>query len=83
MSQVTISLRVDKTVHDQMKLHDELNWSAVVRKSIIENLEKLEHFDTERAKKSLHAADKIRTSGVFTHGKSSVEMIREWREKRK
>lgn len=83
MADVTISLRVNETLHDQMKMHDEINWSAILRKSIAEQLEKLERIDTDRAKKAAQTMDKIRKTKTFDKGKTSVETIREWREKRK
>ena len=83
MADVTISLRVDKALHEQMKFHDEINWSAVLRKTITEQIENLEKIDYERAKEAAHSIDKLRMSGIFSKGKSSVEIIRAWRQKRK
>ena len=78
-----ISVRVDKILHHQMKLHEEINWSAVLRKSIAEQLKKNKTIDFERARHAAQSMDKIRRSGIFEKGKSGVEIIREWREKRK
>lgn len=83
MDDVTISLKVEKNVHQQMKLHDEINWSAALRKAIAEQLERLEQIDEERARKAAKQIDEIRKSKVFDKGKTSTEIIREWREKRK
>ena len=52
MEEVTISLRVDKEVHKKMKLHDEINWSALLRKSIIKTIEDFDFIDKERAEKN-------------------------------
>ncbi len=83
MAEITISVRVDKKLHEQMKLHDEVNWSAILRKSIAEQLEEREQIDTVRARKAAQRIDELRRAGAFKGGKSSVEIIREWREKRK
>jgi len=83
MSAVTISVRIDKALHEEMKFNDEVNWSAILRKSIAEQIKKIGSIDIERAKKSAQLIDKIRMSGAFDKGKTSVEVIREWRRKRK
>ncbi|MBI4146339.1 hypothetical protein HY489_03300 [Candidatus Woesearchaeota archaeon] len=83
MAEVTISVRIDEKVHQHMKLHEEINWSAVVRKSIVERLENLEKIDVDRAKKAAKSMDEIRKAGIFDKGRPSVEIIREWREKRR
>lgn len=79
MVDVTISLRVDKKLHDQMKLHDEVNWSASLRRLIVEQLKNLERIDFLRAEHAAKEMDAIRKSKVFDKGRSSTEIIREWR----
>ncbi|MBI2136681.1 hypothetical protein HYU06_06440 [Candidatus Woesearchaeota archaeon] len=37
----------------------------------------------EQAKNAVTAIDEIRNSSVFDKGKSSVEIIREWRDRRR
>ena len=83
MTDAIVSVRVDKNVHNQMKLHDEINWSGVIRKSIKEQFDKTDEIDVERARRAAKAMDEIRRAKVFDLGKSSVEIIREWREKRR
>ncbi len=83
MVDVTVSLRVDKSLHEQMKLHDEINWSAMMRNSIAEQLDKLERIDAERAKHAAKQIDELRKTKAFDKGKTSVEIIREWRGKRR
>ena len=83
MTDTTISLLVDQAVHEQMKLHDEINWSAMLRKSITEQLEKLEKIDEEKARKAMKTISELRKTKQFDKGKTSMEIIREWREKRK
>ena len=78
-----VSLRVDKKLHSQMKLHEEINWSAVLRKAIAHKIEILEAINKERAIGAARGIDKIRKSGVFSGGKKSEEIIRKWRDKRK
>lgn len=83
MDNTTISLRIEKKIHKQIKLHDEINWSAILRRSIYEQLQKLDTIDIERAKESAIRMDKLRRADVFNKGKLSVDIIREWRQKRK
>ena len=83
MSETTISVRVDETVHKQMKLHDDINWSAVIRQSLSQKLEQMESINIDRALRGAKQMDALRKSKSFDHGKQSVELIREWREKRK
>jgi len=83
MTETTISVRIDKKVHNQMRLHDEINWSAVIRKSITKALEEFNKMDLLRAKAASKSIDKMRKLNAFSAGKSSVEVIREWRKKRR
>ena len=85
MENVTISMRLDKKMHEKMKQHNEINWSAILRKALAKELEKMRkyRFDIEKARNALKDMEKIRNSGIFDRGKSSVEIIREWRNKRK
>ena len=76
-----VSLRVDRRIHSQMKLHDEINWSAILRKAILQKIEQLESINESRAREAAKSIDKIRKSGIFDKGKSSAELIREWRDK--
>ena len=83
MEDKVISLRVSKDVKGKMEMHEEINWSAVLRRAILENLENKEKIDLEKRKKASEGIDKIRKSGVFDGGKKSRLIIREWRNKRK
>lgn len=82
MNDVIISVRVDKQTHEQMNLRDEINWSAVIRKSINSTIEGLEQIDTEKAKKAAKIIDALRATKSFSQGKKSTDIIREWRDKR-
>lgn len=87
MEDVTMSFRVKKDIYDQMKMHDEINWSAVVRNAVKEKIKQRDHAGGEvneaRIREILNEAKKIRDSKVFDRGKSSTQIIREWRDKRK
>ena len=83
MSQTTISLRLDNKIHKLMKSHDEINWSAVIRKSISNYVEKFEEIDSGIANEAVIEMDNLRKLKTFSHGKKSGEIIREWRDKRK
>ena len=78
-----VSLRVDKKLHAEMKLHDEINWSALLRKSIIATVNDFDSIDKNRAQKAALSIDKLRKSNAFSTGKESNVIIREWRNKRR
>lgn len=82
MSEQIVSLRIDENIHSRMKLHDEINWSAVLRNFVVNKLDELESINFERAKRAAKLIDSLRKS-TKVKGKSTTEIIREWREKRK
>ncbi len=41
------------------------------------------HIDQKKAKQAADEIDEIRKSGVFNQGKPSLEIIKEWRRKRR
>ncbi len=83
MADEIISLRVDKNLKERMRMHAHINWSAVLRRTLIEELEKMHRIDRKKALEALEDARKIRKSGVFDGGKTGAEIIREWRDKRR
>ncbi len=83
MTQTTISLRIEKELHQQMRKHTEIDWRKVLRSSILQQLKKNRSINVERARKAARDMDRMRQLGIFAKGKSTVELIREWREKRK
>lgn len=83
MTNEIISLRVGEDIRERMKMVRHINWSALIRKSIEEQLEKESTFDIEKAKRASQDIDRIRKSSVFSGGKSGTEIIREWRNKRR
>ncbi len=50
MTEVTISFRIDKKLHEQVKEQDEVNWSAILRKMIQQKLEELEKIEELKKK---------------------------------
>jgi hypothetical protein len=85
MTDTVISVRIDKQVRERMRELDHINWSAIIRRALIQYIaqEQEKKFDMEKVKRACERIDKIRASGVFDEGKSSVEIIREWRNKRR
>lgn len=86
MTDTTISVRIDERLYAKMKQLETINWSAVMRKAVqqqVEQQQKGEEFDKERALRAIGSMEKIRKSRIFDEGKSSVEIIREWRNKRR
>ena len=55
MAEEIISLRIGKELRNKMKLHDEMNWSAVLRKAIESKLDEL--VEIEKLKKRLESKD--------------------------
>ena len=83
MADEIVSLRVGKELKEKMKMYSHINWSAILRKVLLEEINKLHRIDRVRAIRALKSADNIRHSGIFNSGKKGVEIIREWRDKRK
>jgi len=87
MEDEIISLRIDKFTKERMKIFEHINWSAVLRKAIKEQIKKQEEnekiIDMKKAKMASKIINEIKKSRIFDGGKSSVEIIREWRNKRK
>ena len=82
MDDAIISVRINKELKEKMKAQEEINWSAVLRRAIIENLENKKKIDLEKRKKAFAMMDKLRKKGAFDGGRNSTEIIREWRDKR-
>ena len=82
-----MSFRVKKDIHNEMKQHDEVNWSAVLRKAVMEKIRQRDinnfEIDKKRAREASKKIDDIRKSKIFDKGKNSTELIREWRDRRK
>ena len=83
MNETTVSVRINKELREKMRVHDEINWSAVLRRAITENLKNKETIDFGKMKNASEEIDKIRKSGIFGKGKEGTLIIREWRNKRK
>ena len=83
MSDTTISVRIDEELYNRMQIHEEINWSGMIRSLLSRKIDDLESIDLERAKVAVKNIDKIRSSSIFGGGKDSTELIREWRDKRK
>ena len=83
MTDTIISVRIDKNIKEKMNMQEHINWSAILRRAILQHLENENKIDLERAKKASKEIDKIRNSGIFNGGKTGTEIIREWRNKRK
>lgn len=81
MADITVSVRVDEQLHHEMKAHDEVNWSAVLRRTIAEQVQKLEHVDQARSQLVLQEILSIRKKKMFDQGRNTTELIREWRQK--
>ncbi|MGH8742921.1 MAG: hypothetical protein ACREUY_01435 [Burkholderiales bacterium] len=83
MTDTTVSVRIDKRLHDQMRLHEDINWSAVLRKSIEQKIEDVERIDVARARRAMDALEQLRKKRAFDRGKPTGELLREWRERRR
>ena len=83
MTDTIISVRIDKNIKEKMNMQEHINWSAILRRAILQYLENENKIDLERAKEASEDMDRIRKSGIFDGGKTGTEIIREWRNKRK
>ena len=77
----TVSLRVPDDLKKKMDEHGEINWSAVIRANIEEEIERLESRGIGRA-----VATSERLSNDIDEeevkDENTAETIREWRDKR-
>ena len=77
----TVSLRVSDDLKKKMDEHGEINWSAVIRANIEEEIERLESRSIGHA-----VATSERLSDELDEGEvkdeNTAETIREWRDKR-
>tara|TARA_Y100000310_G_C20239527_1_gene603957 strand:+ start:116 stop:394 length:279 start_codon:yes stop_codon:yes gene_type:complete len=84
MADKIISVRLDENLYRQLKLRDEVNWSAVIRNALL-NRVKTErssvNFDRHIASNAKVAIENIRDSRVFDSKVDSTQIIREWRDK--
>ena len=82
MKDTIISLRIDENLRNKMKTHEEVNWSAVLRRAIIENLENRKKVNFQKRKEAFEMMDRLRKKRAFDGEKDSTLIIREWRDKR-
>lgn len=82
MDNTIISVRINKELKEKMNLYEDVNWSAVLRRAIMENLQNKEKTNLEKRRKAARMMDEIRKSRIFDGGKDSTQIIREWRDKR-
>jgi len=77
----TVSLRVPDELKKKMDQHDEINWSAVLRANIEDEIGRLESRSIGHA-----VATSERLSNEITEeevkNKNTAETIRQWRDKR-
>ncbi len=77
----TVSLRVPDELKNKMDEHGEINWSAVIRANIEEEIERLESRNIGHA-----VATSERLSGEIDESAvtetNTAETIREWRDSR-
>ncbi|HLD81397.1 MAG TPA: hypothetical protein VJA40_05340 [archaeon] len=81
-----VSVKVDEQSKQLMEKHEEINWSAVMRRSIAEKIRDLEatRLDKKRALRAIQDAVRIQEKHVLKKGeKTGAELIREWRDKRR
>lgn len=77
----TVSLRVPDELKEKMDTYDEINWSAVIRANIEEEIEELESRSIGHAvATSERLSNDINEASV--EDQNTAEIIRDWREKR-
>ena len=83
MTDEIISIRIDKTIRQKMKMHEHINWSALIRKSLVAEIQKMHLVEKNRAERAARDMDALRKIISNQNKQSGVEIIREWRKKRK
>lgn len=80
-SMPTISLRVPDRLKEKMDEHGEINWSAVIRSNLEDEIERLEARNvghavavSERLSRAIDEAD--------VADENTADVVREWREQR-
>lgn len=77
----TVSLRVPDDLKEKMDEHDQINWSAVIRANLEEEIDRLESRSIGHAvATSERLSNDINEAAVAEQ--NTAETIREWREKR-
>ena len=77
----TVSVRVPDELKEKMDEHDTINWSAVIRANLEEEIERLESRSTGHAvATSERLSNEISEERVADQ--NTAEIIREWRNKR-
>lgn len=77
----TVSLRVPDDIKKKMDEHAEINWSAVIRANIEEEIERLESRSIGHAVATSERLSNEIDEGELT-GENTAETIRKWRDKR-
>lgn len=77
----TVSLRVPDDLKKEMDEHGEINWSAVIRSNIEEEIEQLEARNIGHAVATSERLSNEIDEDDVQH-ENTAETIREWREKR-
>lgn len=79
----TVSIKVDERTKRLMEMHDEINWSAVLRKDIEAKLAALEGRTIDREKQDSAFRKIAELRDKFNRNLHGTELIREWRELRR
>lgn len=77
----TVSVRVPDELKERMEEHGEINWSAVIRSNIVEELDRL---DTRSVARAVATSERLsRTIDADdAAGSNAAETIREFRDDR-
>lgn len=80
----TVSVRVDEQTKALMDLHEEINWSAVLRQAIQKKSTEIEEkkIDAAMARNAIKTMDLLRQRHKSKH-EETIGLIRQWRQKRK
>ncbi len=81
MKDTIISIRLDERLRERMRMQEHINWSALIRNILSQQIENFERANTEKMQKASKSIDKIRKTGIFNKGKTGAEIIKEWRNK--
>ena len=73
---VNVTLSISKEVHEKMKKHAEIRWSAVIRKSIEKKIDDLELLNKITGKSKLTKEDALEISNLIN--KKVAEKLFDW-----
>ncbi|MAH07304.1 hypothetical protein CMI38_03590 [Candidatus Pacearchaeota archaeon] len=86
MEEKIISTRISKELFNKMRSRKDINWSSVIRNALVRKSAYEDFGDVENDKElmvEIKEMDRLVEGAGRRKGKTSTEIVREWRDKRK